>query len=223
MERPSIRSSLYKLSMISSKIARTEKALEYQHKIAAYRVLRPPWTVRKWSITSMRTNWLQLRALHGEFEPDGKMTSSVPALTVKTCVGELCGKQKVLGSDSMYWQINSVLICGSVEKRPYPKDRANRKLSVPAQLLVLHSVFDKPRADDWSRCSAEVVSCSTAERSNQVYHGCFTNEVNKTAHSMIILDMMALKRRQDLVSVDIGRGKSAVICQLSSLQLLRHL
>ena len=36
------------------------------------------------------------------------------------------------------------LSTGSVSKRPYPKDKAFRKLTTPAQLLILHLVLEKP-------------------------------------------------------------------------------
>jgi transposase len=35
-------------------------------------------------------------------------------------------------------------VTGSVSKRPYPKERAFRKLTTPAQLLILHLCLSRP-------------------------------------------------------------------------------
>lgn len=53
---------------------------------------------------------------------------------------------KNLGVDksTVYRTTQIFLSTGNVAKKPYPKEKCARKLTLPAQLLVLHLVIDKP-------------------------------------------------------------------------------
>ena len=44
----------------------------------------------------------------------------------------------------MYRVRHKFVTFGSIDKQPYPKDEAYRKLTSPAQLLVLHIALEKP-------------------------------------------------------------------------------
>ena len=71
--------------------------------------------------------------------------------TAKTCDGEWCGKRRDLGSENLGVDKSTVSRIrqkvrntGRISKKRYPKDKAYRKLTSTAQLLVLHLVLDKP-------------------------------------------------------------------------------
>ena len=69
--------------------------------------------------------------------------------TAKTCDGEWCGKRRDLGSENLGVDKSTVSRIrqkfrntGRISKKRYPKDKAYRKLTSTAQLLVLHLVLE---------------------------------------------------------------------------------
>jgi len=49
-----------------------------------------------------------------------------------------------IDKSTVYRIIKLFLNTGTITKRPYPQDRTARKLTYPAQLLILHLVMEKP-------------------------------------------------------------------------------
>ena len=86
-----------------------------------------------------------------------RVNLTVVQLMPMTCVGGWCGKEKLLDTPMIKLQVTYVwtsplfgeqyqlfLTTGNVTKRPYPKERAHRILTKPAQLLILHLVLERP-------------------------------------------------------------------------------